>query len=128
MLTSRFLLALALVIPLAACPNDNREDTPEYELAVIQTGDADLDPDSEIVDDLEEGLDSLQSRCRESREQLGDRVADTHEELSAEDAERTPLEIIREIADALDEDQGQGCAQVFSAYVLLRTRGEANRG
>jgi hypothetical protein len=128
MLISRLLIALALVIPLVACPDDNREDTPEYELAVIQTGDADLDPGAAIVDDLEEGLDSLQPRCRESREQLAGQVSDAHEELADNEVERTPLEIIQEVADALDKDPDQSCAQVLDAYVLLRTGGREGGG
>ena len=97
-------------------------ETPEYELAVVHTGDSNLPEDDPTVGQFKEALDSLDANCSaDSREQVADMAVNTHDQVTELGMGESLLVTIQSLSTFVDDagPQPETCGVPFAVWVLF---------
>lgn len=120
------LLVTALIVIGASTGGTGPSSRPDgeksagYKLAVIDAG-RPLAEDAITVRRAETLLDSLASKCRESRERIADMAVVARDELRRKGIDQKLLTILRNTDYATPpEATGISCVGIFAAYVALQ--------
>jgi len=97
--------------------------TPEYKLAAIQAG----SPDDALVSQMSDALDSLGSKCTESRPVLADYTTTIRNHMALRGVDETPLSILQHVSAAIPDDLIAigpiACDGIFALYYVARLDG-----
>ena len=111
---------------LGSCVNEAGSDKPmEYKLATLNMGSVSIDPNHPTVKRFKSILDRLNLTCSESRDKIGDMIYLAFATLEDKGARVTLLRVASDLDLTIPDgisDKSLKCAEVFTAYILLRSQ------
>jgi hypothetical protein len=121
---ARWLAATVALTSALLCMPVQAQGSPEYKLAVLQTGSY-VAPDDDLVGQFGSALDVLGAECQEPRDRLGDIAVLIHDRMQARGIDESYLSILQNVGMAVPAEAQlpMRCTEVFAAYFVARVDG-----